>query len=187
METLQLKYLKAINDLKLIKERYSKLIFDLENAYMERKVWRDNNSPFIIKSELNKMRMAYAFVKGEADKYDFNLRQATKFKSDEVLNYYVINDNYFQEFFGGTPASYILDKKNIKELPEYLLKDVWIKSVNKSKTEKGYNQWLKEVNVNELCETFGNRLYNVNEPKLKLKNIIVILPKNFHHANANSI
>lgn len=182
MKTLKNKLDTAQKEYEIAKKNYLKNIEDLKKTYMERQHYRDEKSPLIIKGELNLMRMSYDYLNGECKKYDFDseVRRADKWKSEEILNYYQIWDEKFKEQWGSTPCSYILHKKHLKQLPEHFFIEAWKHKVNKEKYKLGYEKFVKSISITDLAETLNDCLlgfYILNEPKLKIKNIVIILPK----------
>lgn len=139
MTPIQCKIIEKKSDLKQTKNKYAKLIEDLKHTYMERKDFFDEESPLVLKSELNRMRMAYDFLKERAERYDFNsrVRRENKWKSVEPLNYYCTWNKEYDTQFGTMPC-YILDKKYIKELPSGVLNPVWKKEVQENKNSSGF-------------------------------------------------
>lgn len=182
METLKSQLDDAKQEYDRLNKYYLKNIEALKKTYMERERWRDEKSPLILKGELNLMRMSYDYLNGECETYDFNsdVRRADKWKSNEVLNYYQVWDKRYQDRWGSTPCTYILHKKYLKELPETFMITAWKHQVNKEKYRFGYDKFVKSVSITDLAEILNECLpgfHILNEPKLKIKNIVIILPK----------
>lgn len=159
---------------------YKEYILKLKSVFFENKEWRDKESPLII-SESNLMKIAYSYAMNDTPRhsYDVDLSRYQNWQTKEYSNFYVINDdrNYH---FGSTPASYVFELKFIKEVPSKILNKTWKSMVKDDKTNLGYSEWLKKVKPNELIkfiiEYNKENVYYINEPLLKIRNIIVITP-----------
>lgn len=159
---------------------YKEYILKLKETFFENKEWRNETSPLII-SKLNLMKMAYSYAMNDTPRnpYDVNLVQCREWKTENLLNYYVINDDRHSTF-SGIPASFVFELKFIKEVNIKLLNKTWKSLVKDDKTNLGYSEWLKKTNSKELVGFIKyyhkENIQCINEPFLKIKDIVVVTP-----------
>lgn len=130
-------------------------------------------------AENDKAMAAFLYVKKL--KYDYSYSKVRK--SHNNGNYYMIN--YELDNFGnGTPTTFICRTKELSKLPIFN-KNLWRNLVTNYVTELGFADWSYKLErgkftLNEVLEFLDHvESYTheiVNEPKIKLKDWIVIIP-----------
>ena len=92
-------------------------------------------------------------------------------------------DEYKDRFGSGWPIK-VVELKHIRQLRVELPINNWQLAVEKNITQLGAKEWKKEMEKTaplkylETCKKlFPNQFYKITHPKLKIRNIIVYLPK----------
>ena len=125
--------------IKILQEKYNKLVNSIKEAFYEREDYWDENSKVKPRTESAVMSAAYclAMMNAPRSKYsfdiDFRIHRAEIFRSEPkiLLDYFYIYDKNFENRFGNTPSVLLVRKKNIKVLTETCLK-AWKHAVNDS-------------------------------------------------------
>ena len=182
---------------KMLEDKYNKLVNSIKEAFYEREDYWDENSKVKPRNESAVMSAAYclAMMNAPRSKYsfdiDFKINRAEIFRSEPkiLLDYFYIYDKKFENRFGNTPVL-LVRKKNIKVLTETCLK-AWKHSVNdssRSSTILGFKEWLDATSCDEIVsilhQVLEDRIDEVNDKKLYIKDVIIIYPdkpfKNYH-------
>jgi hypothetical protein len=181
---------------KQLQEKYNNLVDSIKNAFYQREDYFDENSKFKPKSESAIMSAAYCLdmmikpKSGYSFDVGFIIRRAEVFKSDPkiFLDYYYLHDDRFKTH-SGTPSVFLLRKKDIKIFEDECFK-AWKYVVNKSydSTKLGFKEWVEATSCDDIVsilhEVLEERIEEVSDSKLKIKDVIIIYPsvpfKNYH-------
>jgi hypothetical protein len=189
---------KLKENAKMLEDKYNKLVNSIKEAFYEREDYWDENSKVKPKTESAIMSAAYclAMMNAPKSKYSFdrgfNIHRGEVFRSEPkiLLDFFYIYDKTFENRFGTTPSVLLVRKKNIKVLTETCLK-AWKHAVNKSFSDStilGFKEWLDATSCDEIVsilhEVLEDRIDEVNDKKLYIKDVIIIYPsnpiKNYH-------
>lgn len=176
-------------ELKRLQEKYKELIDGIKNAFYEHEDYFDKTTPMKPKSETAVMSAAYCFasMKHPRTQYSFDrgftINRAEVWKSNPkvYLDYWLVYADDFKTENGTSPIR-ILKKKDIKIL-EDTCKEAWKYAVNEKfskSTVLGFNEWLEQTScdivIEILHEIYEDRIIEVTEKKLYIKDIVIIYP-----------
>jgi len=176
------------NKLKRLQQSYDDLVEKIKETFYEKKEYWVKNSPRKPNNDTAKMSAAYCLLTEKCPGFysDLKIQLSKNWDTKESLGYWLLYDDFFSSGSGTTPVKLIF-KKDLKKLEE-ICKSMWIISVSKSYngTTLGFNDWKKSVNSDDLFklmqEHMNGRVYIINDRKLFLKDIVIVLPyenKNF--------
>lgn len=163
---------------------YKDYMTKLKKIYFKNEDWSDKTSKLIINSDYDLMNLAYNYAKGALPRSIYEKGGAKNFPNN--LNLYMTWDEDFKDYSGSIPASKIFMSKYVKEMVFDKSITIWKDLVANNECNIGYKEWYDKCTVKEmidlLLEHFPDQIFLLNEPYLKLKNIMVILPKKQNYA-----
>lgn len=163
-----------------LKKSYETLIQAyLKEYFREPYNYEKTNKKLVINGGMSTfMTMVYSYFKElRPSRYgNEHVRQATVWKSEQLLPFYNIWDPMDKDFYGSTPRTILVEKKNLKKLGVGFFKEVWVEKVKKGRTFKSLEEWFELASEEYLIENYGEKLHLMNEPRLYIKNIIIIKP-----------
>jgi hypothetical protein len=178
--------------LSALKEGYSKFIDEIKSKFFDREDYFDENSKLKPRDEASKIAAAYclALRKCPRSRYDLDVSKDKKYKQKknghydfddyEFINRYTVSDTSFrfrgEEHTRDKPAI-VVKLKDIKLLDK-ICKKIWIDQVANRRVVKGFDEWLEEISIEKLYELIQENnkyVYTINERKLYIKDMVVIL------------
>lgn len=170
-----------------LKKDYKNLVSRIKETFYKKEEYFVEDSPRKPEDESSKMQAALCLVEQKCPriKYDLDIRKAREWvKGGDYItfDYWVINQDRFK--IGGiTPATIIINKKNIKSL-EDICRELWVIEVSNSKTIIGFKEWVEVNSVDRILELMmenlnqyeNERVYLVTDKNLYLKDIVIIFP-----------
>lgn len=175
-----------------IKEGYAEFIEEVKQVFFEKEDFWDENSKRKPRNEASKIAAAYclAIRKCPRTSFDLDVNKDKKYKrirnghydfnDYELIDRYTVRDTSFrfrgEEHTRDKPAT-VVKLKNIKLLDE-LCKKIWIGQVSKNRVTIGFEEWLEKISIEKLYELIQDEekyVFKINEPKLYVKDMVVIL------------
>lgn len=179
------------SEINRLQERYKELVSDIKNTFYEHTEYFDKTTPLKPTSDTAIMSAAFCFANGRCprSKYNLDIRRADVWKSEPkaYLDYWLVYPDEFNSNGLKTPTR-ILRKDDIKILEDDC-KEAWKYVVNGKfgkSTVLGFSEWLEKTSCDKIIEIlheiYEDRIIEVTEKKLYLKDIIIIYPeKKFEH------